>query len=176
MIKCDLMDTNRTFSKKDLRIMAEEIKNINQEPECVDGQTGEEKAGGLSDVLADQQIEELTDEQTQELINRELEEESSDNTEVPPNPERPDYAAEITEIIRSDKTDEELFELLDDYHDNDLADAMELMSPEERSRFYKVLPADVVADIYERLEQDEVEEYLGELSDERVAKIGRAHV
>ena len=88
-----------------------------------------------------------------------------------PSPERPDYAAEILDIIRSNKSEEELFELLDDYHDNDLADALELMTAEERSKFYRVLPADVVADIYERLEQDEVEEYLGELTDARVANI-----
>ena len=45
-----------------------------------------------------------------------------------PSPERPDYAAEILDIIRSNKSEEELFELLDDYHDNDLADALELMT------------------------------------------------
>ena len=94
-----------------------------------------------------------------------------DDQDLPPSPERPDYAAEIAEILRSDKTEEELFELLDDYHDSDLADAMELMTPEERSKFYRVLPADDVADIYERLEQDEVEAYLGELDDARVARI-----
>ncbi|MBQ1394608.1 MAG: magnesium transporter [Lachnospiraceae bacterium] len=97
--------------------------------------------------------------------------EQDEAVEAPPSPERPDYAEEILEIIRSDKPDEELFELLDDYHDNDLADALELMTPEERSHFYKVLPADVVADIYERLDQDEVEEYLSELDDQRVANI-----
>ena len=68
--------------------------------------------------------------------------EQDEAVEAPPSPERPDYAEEILEIIRSDKPDEELFELLDDYHDNDLADALELMTPEERSHFYKVLPAE----------------------------------
>ena len=112
------------------------------------------------DILEEKIEEELTGEGT-----------DTDGNDDVPSPERPDYVAEIVEIIRSDKTQEELFELLDDYHDNDLADALEAMTPEERSKLYKVLPADDVADIYERLEQDEVEAYLGELDDKRVANI-----
>ena len=43
--------------------------------------------------------------------------------------------------------------LLDDYHDNDLADALELMTPEERHKLYDTLPAEDLADIFERLDQ-----------------------
>ena len=121
--------------------------------------------------------EELTEAvEQEELQGHEIAEEPSsfeeaESTDVPAGPERPDYAAEIAEIIRSDRTPEELSELLENYHDNDLADSLELMTPEERSKLYKNLSADVVADVFERLDRDEVENYLGELSDGRVAGI-----
>ena len=102
-----------------------------------------------------------------------VEEAAAEPAAEPASPERPDYAAEIVEIVQKETDAEELHELLDDYHDNDLADSLESMTAEERHRLYEAMPADDVADIFERLDQDEVDEYLDEMSTLQVTNIVR---
>ena len=97
--------------------------------------------------------------------------EAPETTEEIVNPEKPDYVTEIVDIIQSDKESDELAGLLDDYHDNDLADALELMTPEERHKLYDTLPAEDLADIFERLDQLEVETYIVELNENEVSRI-----
>lgn len=76
--------------------------------------------------------------------------------------QHPDYKAEILEIIRSRLTPKRKAEKLTDYHENDIAAAMEELSREERVRLYSVLDMDTLALIFEYF--DEITDYIGELS------------
>ena len=49
-------------------------------------------------------------------------------------PDERDYRAEILDIIRSDKKEDEINLLLQDYHDNDIASVLKDLTPEERER------------------------------------------
>ncbi|MBD5156038.1 MAG: magnesium transporter, partial [Butyrivibrio sp.] len=74
----------------------------------------------------------------------------------------PDYKTEIIQILRSNFTPKLMRERILDYHENDIAAAMELMNKDERKRFYSILDTVTLADILEYSEQRN--EYVGELS------------
>ena len=46
-----------------------------------------------------------------------------------------DFVSELVELIRSGLPDEELIAKLEDYHENDIAGALEQLTKEERQRF-----------------------------------------
>ena len=79
------------------------------------------------------------------------------------------YVEELIEIIRAGLSREELVDWLFDYHDNDIADALELLTPEERKRLYSALGAERVAEIFAYLDDGDV--YLKELSLKQQAKV-----
>lgn len=79
------------------------------------------------------------------------------------------YVEELIEIIRAGLSQEELVDWLFDYHDNDIADALELLTPEERKRLYSALGAERVAEIFAYLDDGDV--YLKELSLKQQAKV-----
>lgn len=80
-----------------------------------------------------------------------------------------DYSQEIAEIIKGGFSNEEIKEKLENYHDNDLADALELFTKDERIRLYKILGDEKVSEIFAY--SDNVEEYISELSSEKAADI-----
>ena len=84
-------------------------------------------------------------------------------------PERRDYAEELLEIIQSNYTSSELREKLDDYHDNDIAEVLEKLSPTERKKLYRILGNEAVSNIFAYL--DNVDEYIDELDNEKAADI-----
>ena len=51
----------------------------------------------------------------------------------------PNYVKELVQIIRSGLTKDELMEHLSNYHENDIAGALEQLTPEERKLLYPVL-------------------------------------
>ena len=81
----------------------------------------------------------------------------------------PKYVEELLSIIRSGKPSEEIQDLLSDYHENDIADALEELTAEERKRLYKILGAEKVAEILVYL--DNADEYLGEIAIEEAAEV-----
>lgn len=76
--------------------------------------------------------------------------------------QHPDYKTEIIQILRSNFTPKLMREHILDYHENDIAAAMELMNKDERKRFYSILDTMILADILEYSEQRD--EYISELS------------
>ena len=54
----------------------------------------------------------------------------------------PNYVKELVQIIRGGLSDEDLMEHLSNYHENDIAGALEQLTPEERKRLYPVLRED----------------------------------
>ena len=79
------------------------------------------------------------------------------------------YVEELIEIIRAGLSREELVDWLFDYHDNDIADSLELLTPEERKRLYSALGAERVAEIFAYLDDGDV--YLKKLSLKQQAKV-----
>ena len=81
----------------------------------------------------------------------------------------PNYEEELIRIIRRDISEEELLDRLDDYHENDIAGAMEQLTSEERRRMYRILGPEKSSEIFTYLEDPD--EYLKEISIEAAAKI-----
>lgn len=76
--------------------------------------------------------------------------------------QHPDYRTEIVQIFRSNLTPKLMRERILDYHENDIAAAMELLNKDERKRFYSILDTITLASIFEYSEQRN--EYVSELS------------
>lgn len=83
--------------------------------------------------------------------------------------ENRDYTEEILLIIRSGESAEEIGEKLEDYHDNDIAQAFEFLSPAERENLYDILGAEALSDIFTYL--DDVDDYIEELESDEAADI-----
>lgn len=83
--------------------------------------------------------------------------------------EERDYRADILDIIRSDKTDEEIRLLLEDYHDNDIAAVIEELSSEENDKLLRILGNEAMSDVVPFLE--DAGEYLSELDADEAADI-----
>lgn len=60
---------------------------------------------------------------------------------------------------------------LEDYHENDLADVLPLLTVPERCKLYRILDTDMLSDIFEYAESDNVAEYLEEMDVKKAASI-----
>lgn len=76
--------------------------------------------------------------------------------------QHPDYPGEIAGIIRSNLTPKLMRERILDYHENDIAEAMELLNRDERRRFYSVIDTETLGEILEY--SDHLKEYVDELA------------
>lgn len=81
----------------------------------------------------------------------------------------PIYAEEIVAIIRSGLSEEELKEKLGDYHDNDIAQSLELLDKTERNYLYNVLGAEWISQIISYVETPE--DYIKELGITKLAQV-----
>ncbi|MBO7303528.1 MAG: magnesium transporter, partial [Clostridia bacterium] len=80
-----------------------------------------------------------------------------------------DYRSAILSIIRGDNDDSLLRELLEDYHDNDIASVLDELSAEERERLFRVLGSDATSDILPFTE--DAAEYIAEMDADDAADI-----
>ena len=83
---------------------------------------------------------------------------------------RNNYVEELVNLIRSDLYKEELLEQISNYHENDIADALEKLSEDERKKLYPILGAKRISEIFSYLEEN-TRQYFDELSVESVAKV-----
>ena len=79
------------------------------------------------------------------------------------------FVEELLEIISSDLPDADIKEKISDYHDNDVAGAIEQLTAEERQKIYQILGAEKVSEIFTYIE--DVDKYLGELNIEKAALV-----
>ncbi|MFR2965331.1 MAG: hypothetical protein ACLTK0_02420 [Anaerovoracaceae bacterium] len=84
---------------------------------------------------------------------------------------RPDYRREITDIVRTGLAPITMRDKIASYHESDVASAMEIMSAEQREYIYRVLGADMLADIFEYA--GDLNRYLDELSVKKKQKFFR---
>lgn len=75
--------------------------------------------------------------------------------------QHPDYKTDIVQIFRSDLTPRIMRERIWAYHENDIADALDLLSRAERDRLYHLLDSNTLANVLEY--SDHINQYLDEL-------------
>ena len=83
----------------------------------------------------------------------------------------PDRAEEIVGIIRSSISPGAVKSKLEDYHANDIADALELLNDQERKKLYRICPADMLAEIFEYSEEETAGAYLDEMDISKAAEV-----
>lgn len=81
----------------------------------------------------------------------------------------PDYGAEIIRILRSNLAPKQKREQVLEYHENDIADVLPLLSREERARAWTILGTETAADILEYAEDRG--DYLEEMGIRKRAEI-----
>ncbi len=84
---------------------------------------------------------------------------------------RPDYEQEIVAIIRSNRSPKILRDQLEDYHENDIADAIPLLTAQERKKLFNLLRLDTLSDVIEHMDEEEAILYLNELDIVKAASV-----
>ena len=82
-----------------------------------------------------------------------------------------DYRAEILGIVRSNASPGIMRNKLEDYHENDLADVFPDLSVAERRKLCRILNLDMLADIFEYIDEKQAAEYLDETDVRKAAAI-----
>lgn len=82
-----------------------------------------------------------------------------------------DYRAEILRIVRSNASPGIMRNKLEDYHENDLADVFPDLSVAERRKLCRILNLDMLADIFEYIDEKQAAEYLDEMDVRKAAAI-----
>ncbi len=103
------------------------------------------------------------------MSENEVNEEKTDAAAERKTPERPDYAETIASLIKETDSLKELRELLVDYHENDIADALPLLTSTERKKLYRSIGMEKTSEIFAYL--DDVSTYLEEIDAEKAADI-----
>lgn len=83
--------------------------------------------------------------------------------------QHPDYQQELISIIRSNLPPKALKEKLLDYHENDIAAVLELLSKDERMKIYNILDPETISDILEYA--DDYGVYFKELGIKKQAEV-----
>lgn len=81
----------------------------------------------------------------------------------------PTYEELLIELFRSNLSKEELREQLSDYHENDIAGAIEQLTEEERKKLYPLLGDELIAEIFVYI--DHPDQYLSELPSGTAVKV-----
>ena len=84
---------------------------------------------------------------------------------------KPDYEAEILEIIKSNSSPKVKMSQLEDYHCNDIAAVFSELTAQERKKIFRAVKSDMLAEIFEYFEEDEAAEYLNEMDIKKAASI-----
>ena len=82
-----------------------------------------------------------------------------------------DYSKDILKVIRSNTSPAVMAGRLQDYHENDLADVLPVLTVQERCKLYRILDTDMLSDIFEYTEEDNAAEYLNEMDVKKAAAI-----
>lgn len=80
-----------------------------------------------------------------------------------------DYSSQIVGIIRSNLTDDEIKERLEEYHENDIAGSFDELTADEREHLLQILGSEIMSDVVPFL--DDAGEYLSEIDADDAAEI-----
>lgn len=82
-----------------------------------------------------------------------------------------DYTQDILAVIRSNTSPAAMSSKLEDFHANDLADAMPRLTVQERYKLYRILDINMLSDIFEYTDSDNAAEYVKEMDVKKGAAI-----
>jgi len=82
-----------------------------------------------------------------------------------------EYKNEITSIIRGNYSPKTMMYKLEDYHANDIAEIMKELALPERKKFYRVCSIDMLAEIFEYLDEEEASTYLDEMDIRKASEV-----
>lgn len=85
----------------------------------------------------------------------------ADNEEEPI--EVPNYEEEIVKIIKGNSAPKVIKNKLSDYHENNIADAMKLLSKSQRQKFYRIIDAERLGAIFEYVPKEDAGTYINEM-------------
>lgn len=84
---------------------------------------------------------------------------------------KPNYESEIIAIIQGNDTPKIIQSRLDDYHGNDVAEVMPRLSPQERKKLYRVCTSEMMAEVFEHLDESDAGAYLREMDFQKAADV-----
>lgn len=84
---------------------------------------------------------------------------------------RPDYENEIIAIIRGTDSPKAAQAKLEDYHGNDIAQAMASLTLPERKKLFRICTADMLAEVFEHLEEEEAAAYFNEIDVKKASAV-----
>ena len=84
---------------------------------------------------------------------------------------RPDYESEIITVIRGNYSPKAAQSKLEDYHGNDIAQAMMSLDLAGRKKLFRVCSAALLAEAFEHLEEDEAGAYFNEMDIKKAAAV-----
>lgn len=85
--------------------------------------------------------------------------------------EQRSYAQDIAELVRGRLTPRILKDKIEDYHENDIADALVIMTKAERQRLYRILDMEMLSDIFGYLDEEQFLSYFQEMEPLRQAQL-----
>lgn len=77
--------------------------------------------------------------------------------------EIPNYEEEIIRIVKGNSSPKVIKEKLNDYHENNIADAMKLLSRTQRQKLYRILDAEKLGAIFEYIPKEDAGSYINEM-------------
>ncbi len=77
--------------------------------------------------------------------------------------EKPDYVEEIIAVVRSNRSPRILQEKLEDYHNNDIAQAIPRLTAQEQTKLFNLLDLETLSGIFEYMEEDDAIRCLKEM-------------
>jgi magnesium transporter len=84
---------------------------------------------------------------------------------------KPDYEAEILEIIRSNSSPRIMLEKIEDYHANDIAGVFSALNMQERKKLYRISNPEMLAEIFEYIDEDDAGKDLDEMDIRKAAAV-----
>ncbi len=85
--------------------------------------------------------------------------------------QKPDYEAEIIDILRSNASPRVIADKLSDYHEADIAEILDIITEQERKKLYRIISLESLSDIIESVEEDEAKQYLDEMDLRKAAAL-----
>ena len=84
---------------------------------------------------------------------------------------RPDYENEIIAVVRGTASPKAAQQKLEDYHGNDIAQAMASLTLPERKKLFRICTADMLAEAFEHLEEEDAVAYFNEMDVQKASAV-----
>ncbi|MBO6134541.1 MAG: magnesium transporter [Lachnospiraceae bacterium] len=85
--------------------------------------------------------------------------------------EVPNYEEEIVKIIRGISSPKVIRSKLEDYHDNNIADALKLLKKTERQKLYRILNKETLGAIFEYVSKEDASIYINEMDLKKASNV-----